>query len=157
MDISFIKKKFGLLIVVLIATFFAGIATKFDENLLKDGISTPSILFIEAGTLVSILIFYYIYSFQTKNKLFSDLKKINYLRLSIFYFITILMVVTAFLVNDAVKQYGSSLVEIEIIIMGLLLYGFVYFILNNNKNQNNLKIVSYLIILISSYFFLFYN
>ena len=138
---KFYKSKIGLILTVICMTIFGWIATKFDKHLLEvTKMSTPSILLVEAIILITIFLFVFIFSNETRNKLFKDLNSLSYLELFLFYIITGLGIALAFLINLIIKQFSASKFRLFDVIIGLLIYGSLYFI-NSNTNFSLFKFV----------------
>ena len=131
---KFYKSKIGLILTVICMAIFGWIATKFDKHLLEvTKMSTPSILLVEAMILITIFLFVFIFSNETKNKLFQDLNNLSYVELFLFYLITGLGIALAFLVNLIIKQFPASTFRLFDVIIGLLIYGSLFFI--NSKTS----------------------
>jgi len=144
---KFYKSKIGLILTVICMTIFGWIATKFDKHLLEvTKMSTPSILLVEAIILITIFLFVFIFSNETRNKLFKDLNSLSYLELFLFYIITGLGIALAFLINLIIKQFSASKFRLFDVIIGLLIYGSLYFI-NSNTNFSLFKFVIFIMLL----------
>ena len=131
---NFYKSKTGLILTVICMTFFGWIATKFDKHLLQvTKISTPSVLLVEAIILITIFLFIFIFSNESRNRLFEDLNKLSYIELFLFYIITGLGIMLAFLVNLIIKHFSASKFRLYDVIFGLLIYGSLLFITSNTK------------------------
>lgn len=131
---QFYKSKTGLIVTVICMTIFGWVATKFDKHLLEvTKISTPSILIVEAIILITIFLFVFIFSNQTRDRLFEDLDKLSYIEFFLFYLITGLGIALAFLVNLIVKQFSASKFRLFDVIFGLLIYGTLFFITSKTK------------------------
>lgn len=144
---KFYKSKIGLILTVICMTIFGWIATKFDKHLLEvTKMSTPSILLVEAIILITIFLFVFIFSNETRNKLFKDLNSLSYLELFLFYIITGLGIALAFLINLIIKQFSASKFRLFDVIIGLLIYGSLYFI-NSKTNFSLFKFVIFIMLL----------
>lgn len=144
---KFYKSKIGLILTVICMTIFGWIATKFDKHLLEvTKMSTPSILLVEAMILITIFLFVFIFSNETRNKLFKDLNSLSYLELFLFYIITGLGIALAFLINLIIKQFSASKFRLFDVIIGLLIYGSLYFI-NSKTNFSLFKFVIFIMLL----------
>ena len=144
---QFYKSKTGLILTVSCMTIFGWIATKFDKHLLQvTKMSTPSILLVEAIILITIFLFIFIFSNQTRNKLFQDLNNLSYMELFLFYLITGLGIALSFLVNIIIKQFSASKFRLFDVIIGLLIYGSLFFI--NSKTKFSLfKLIIFIFLL----------
>ena len=131
---SFYTRKTGLIITVICMTIFGWIATKFEKHLLEvTKMSTPSILLVEAIILITIFLFIFIFSNETRNRLFEDLDNLSYIELFLFYIITGLGIALAFLANLIIKQFSASKFRLFDVIIGLLIYGSLFFINSKTK------------------------
>lgn len=134
---TFYKSKIGLIVTVICMAIFGWITTKFDKHLLEvTKMSTPSILLVEAIILITIFLFVFIFSNETKNKLFQDLNNLSYVELFLFYLITGLGIALSFLVNLIIKKFPASTFRLFDVIIGLLIYGSLFFI--NSKTNFSL-------------------
>jgi hypothetical protein len=151
---KFYKSKIGLILTLICMTIFEWIATKFDKHLLEvTKMSTPSILLVEAIILITIFIFVFIFSNDTRNKLFKDLNSLSYLELFLFYIITGLGIALAFLINLIIKQFSASKFRLFDVIIGLLIYGSLYFI-NSKTNFSLFKFVIFIMLLFFAIYFI---
>tara|TARA_Y100000389_G_scaffold177636_2_gene190100 strand:+ start:5571 stop:5990 length:420 start_codon:yes stop_codon:yes gene_type:complete len=115
-------------------TIFQWIATKFDKHLLQvTKISTPSVLLVEAIILITFFLFIFIFSNESRNRLFEDLNKLSYIEMFLFYLITGLGIMLAFLVNLIIKHFSASKFRLYDVIFGLLIYGSLLFITSKSK------------------------
>ena len=131
---NFYKSKTGLILTVICMTIFEWIAIKFDKHLLQvTKISTPSVLLVEAIILITIFLFIFIFSNESRNRLFEDLNKLSYIELFLFYIITGLGIMLAFLVNLIIKHFSASEFRLFDVIIGLIIYGSLLFITSNTK------------------------
>ena len=96
------------------------IATKYDKT--TDEVVTKNKMKVE------LLIELQKHGVETRNRLFEDLDNLSYIELFLFYIITGLGIALAFLANLIIKQFSASKFRLFDVIIGLLIYGSLFFI-----------------------------
>ena len=149
---KFLKSKLGLLIILFLGTMFTRSATKFDEILLNENISSLSLLFIEGCVLISIIIIYLFFSRKKRNNLINDFKKINLYRILLFYLFSIIGIILAYYLNKALSHHKTFQYSFYEIIIGLIFYGFTLLTFNNSIPLKQLVLLIIIVIFMIKFF-----
>lgn len=140
-----IKSKIGLVVIIILATFISINASRVDESILKNNISTPTILFTEGlFFLISIIISALVMP-DIRKKMLSDMKKLTYTNIAMLGFYSLVGIGIAFIANDALLHHGTDEVKMFELIVGFLITGLIYFFTTNKKLS--LKKLAYFIAL----------
>lgn len=148
LKIKFLESKLGLLSLLLFVGLFGWFGTKFDETLLNDGINSYSIIFVESIVLLSIMIVFYIFSLLSKKNLIKDLKKINLKRIFLFYFFSLIGIVFALFLQNALFYHKTLNYNFYEIIVGLIIY-VIFSLFMKDKRLSLLQVIILIIIVAS--------
>lgn len=128
-----IKSKIGLVLIIILATVISINASRVDESILKNNISTPTILFTEGLFLQIAIIISYLIMPDVRKKMLSDMKKLTYNNISMLGFYSLVGIGVAFIANDALLHHGTDEVKMLNLIIGFLITGLIYFFTTNKK------------------------
>jgi uncharacterized integral membrane protein len=130
---NIIKSKIGLVVIIILATFISINASRVDESILKNNISTPTILFTEGLFLQIAIIISCLIVPDVRKKMLSDMKKLTYTNIAMLGFYSLVGIGVAFIANDALLHHGTDEVKMLNLIIGFLITGLIYFFTTNKK------------------------
>ena len=138
-----LKSPHGLIGLLIVTTAVGWIITQFDEKILLDDVSTLSLLLFESITILLVIAAITAISSTARKELKESLLKIDIITFSILTVFSLVGVAMAYGSDIVLKHHGTSDVKIGKVVIGLVVTGLIY-LLVERKRFNPRKMIFFL-------------